>query len=67
MRNNQNKTETSLFKKSGPQFNKWLLKNIRLDPEEINYDFKLAIDGISGRGYQGDIGIDESNFSYFQK
>lgn len=61
VRNNQNKTETTIFTKTGPQLNKWLVKYLRLEAEDINYDFRMAIDGIAGRSFQGDIGVDESN------
>ena len=62
VRNNQFKNETTVFEKIGAQLNKWLYGTIRLDPSEVNFDFRVAIDGIAGRSYQGDIGIDESNF-----
>ncbi|CAF0741635.1 unnamed protein product, partial [Brachionus calyciflorus] len=59
IRNNQYKNETSIFRKIGPQLDKWLVQHVRLDSADINYDFKMAIDGIAGRSYRGDIAFDE--------
>ena len=43
----------SIFTINGTQIQKWVQKNVRLEPEDINYDFKLTIDGIVGSGYSG--------------
>jgi hypothetical protein len=43
----------SIFSLTGTQMAKWIGKNIRIEPEDIGYDFKLTIDGIVGSGYGG--------------
>ncbi len=43
----------SIFTINGTQVQKWIQKSVRLEPEDIDYDFKLAIDGIVGSGYAG--------------
>jgi hypothetical protein len=50
----------SIFSITGTQVAKWVEKRIRLEPEDIDYDFKLTIDGIIGSGYAG-----SKNFSNF--
>ena len=45
----------SIFTKNGTQAAKWVKAAVRLEPEDINYDFKLAIDGIVGKGFKGEI------------
>ena len=64
IRNNAFKNETTIFKKVGAQLNEWLLAHVRLDSMDIQYDFKIAIDGIAGSSFQGDISVDESNHQY---
>ena len=43
----------SIFSLTGTQIDKWIGQNIRLEPEDIDYDFKLTIDGIVGSGFAG--------------
>ncbi|RNA26976.1 MAM and LDL-receptor class A domain-containing 2-like [Brachionus plicatilis] len=66
IRNNNFKNETTIFKKVGAQLDKWLIANVRLDSADINFDFKLAIDGIAGSGFRGDISVDEISLSIGQ-
>eukprot|EP00112_Aurelia_sp_Birch-Aquarium-sp1_P007983 Seg1871.3 transcript_id=Seg1871.3/GoldUCD/mRNA.D3Y31 product="Transmembrane protease serine 9" protein_id=Seg1871.3/GoldUCD/D3Y31 len=48
--------ETELWKKTGNQGNKWIDVSIDLPP---GAPFQVAISGVRGNGYRGDIAIDE--------
>ncbi len=51
MKDSVDKKELSIFSKSGTQVDKWRQAVIRLDSNTINYDFKIAFDGIAGNNY----------------
>jgi len=46
-------TYTSIFSKNGTQINKWMITNVELGKDDINYDFRIAIEGRSGLGFNG--------------
>ena len=62
---NNNSVSLSIFSKNGTQSAKWLKSSVRLEPEDINYDFKLAIDGVVGKGYKGEIFFSDFFFKFF--